>query len=79
MRRIGAHDAKTHLSRLLDDVAHGEEIVIMKQRVAVALLTRAPVSPPIGASEAIAGLMAFRRDHRLDDLSIRELIDEGSR
>ena len=30
MRTINVHEAKTHLSRLLEDVAAGEEIVIAK-------------------------------------------------
>ena len=30
-------------------------------------------------AQAVAGLRAFRRAHRLDGISIRELIDEGRR
>jgi prevent-host-death family protein len=30
MRQINIHEAKTHLSRLVDEVADGEEIVIAK-------------------------------------------------
>lgn len=30
MRTINVHEAKTHLSRLLDDVRAGEEIIIAK-------------------------------------------------
>lgn len=30
MRQVNIHDAKTHLSRLVEDVAAGEEIVIAK-------------------------------------------------
>ncbi len=79
MRWIGAYEAKTHLPRLLDEVAAGEEITITKHGVAVAVLT--PASPPSAqtASDAIAGLRSFRRTHRLDGLTIRELIDEGRR
>ena len=29
-RMVNIHEAKTHLSRLLDQVSHGEEIVIAK-------------------------------------------------
>ena len=79
MRRIGAYEAKTHLPRLLDEVAQGEEITITKHGVAVAVLAPAAAPPLAGAPEAIAGLRAFRRDHDLDGLSIRELIDEGRR
>lgn len=79
MRRIGAYEAKTHLPRLLDEVAGGEAITITKHGVAVAVLAPASGSPARTAHEAIAGLRAFRGVHRLEGLSIRELIDEGRR
>ena len=79
MRRIGAYEAKTHLPRLLDEVAEGEAITITKHGVAIAVLGPASTPPTMTPAEAIAGLRAFRRDHRLDGVSIRELIDEGRR
>jgi len=44
---VNVHDAKTHLSRLLDRVANGEEIVIAKAGRPVAKLVplRAAVGP----------------------------------
>jgi prevent-host-death family protein len=79
MRRIGAYQAKTHLPRLLDEVAQGEAITITKHGMDIAVL--APVSRPASMTpaQAVAGLRAFRRAHRLDGISIRELIDEGRR
>lgn len=79
MRRIGAYEAKTHLPRLLDEVASGEEITITKHGVAVAVLGPATARPALTTADAIAGLRSFRRAHRLDGLTIRELIDEGRR
>ena len=79
MRRIGAYEAKTHLPRLLDDVANGEAISITKHGVAIAVLAPASTRPTLTAHEAIAGLRAFRRAHPRDGLSLRELIDEGRR
>ena len=38
MRSIGAYEAKTHLPRLLDEVAKGERITITKHGVPVAIL-----------------------------------------
>lgn len=40
---VGVHEAKTHLSRLLERVLAGEEIVIERRGVPVAVLT--PVEP----------------------------------
>ena len=47
--------------------------------MAVAVLGPAAARAKLSASEAIAGLRAFRDGHRLDGLSLRELIDEGRR
>ena len=44
MLTIGAFEAKTHLSSLLDRVAHGEEIVITKYGKPIAKLVSAAVT-----------------------------------
>jgi len=80
MRTIGAYEAKTHLPRLLDEVAHGETIIITKHGVPVAQLV-----PPTNTQVATvdAAIEAFRelrkRVKPLDGITIRELIDEGRR
>ncbi|HZS93751.1 MAG TPA: type II toxin-antitoxin system prevent-host-death family antitoxin, partial [Chloroflexota bacterium] len=38
MRQVNIHEAKTHLSRLVKEVAHGEEIIIAKSGKPVARL-----------------------------------------
>ena len=40
MRQVNMHEAKTHLSRLVECVAHGDEIVIAKSGKPVAKLVR---------------------------------------
>jgi prevent-host-death family protein len=45
MEIFNVHDAKTHLSRLLDRVAQGEEIIIAKSGRPVAKLVRMAVEP----------------------------------
>ena len=79
MRLVGSYEAKTHLPRLLDEVAAGETITITKHGVPVAVL--GPVARPssMTTTEAIAGLRAFRRAHPLAGLTFRDLIDEGRR
>ena len=79
MKRLGAYEAKTHLSRLLDEVERGESIAITKHGRPVALLV-----PPAGRNEmsvakAIAGLRRFRKGRSIGDVSLRELIAEGRR
>jgi prevent-host-death family protein len=46
MRQVNMHEAKTHLSRLVDEVAHGEEIVIAKAGRPVAKLVPYSESRP---------------------------------
>jgi prevent-host-death family protein len=79
MDTVGAYEAKTQLSKLLDRVAKGESITIEKHGVPVAVLR--PVNPariaPLG--DVIAEIKRSRGDRRLHGLTIRELIEEGRR
>ncbi|MDQ3480609.1 MAG: type II toxin-antitoxin system prevent-host-death family antitoxin [Actinomycetota bacterium] len=79
MRRVGSYEAKTHLPRLLDEVAKGESIEITKRGIPVAVLGPVASDRRVGVDEAIQGLRAFRDRHRLDGVTIRELIEEGRR
>lgn len=45
MRTVNVHEAKTHLSRLLEDVAGGEEIIIAKAGRPIARLMPLAVAP----------------------------------
>lgn len=78
MREVGASEAKTQLPRLLDEVERGETVTITRNGKPVAQLVpveRRRMTP----AEAVEGLLEFRQKHRLDGLSIRELIEEGRR
>jgi prevent-host-death family protein len=76
MRQIGAYEAKTHLPRLLDEVEAGELITITKHGRAVAMLVPAARGNR-SANAAVTALRAFRREHALGDVAIKDLIDEG--
>jgi prevent-host-death family protein len=78
-RIIGSYEAKTHLPRLLDEVAGGESITITKHGVPVALLVPPVATGTSSARDAVAGLREFRSRHRLEGVTVRELIDEGRR
>lgn len=43
MIRLNIHEAKTHLSRYLDDLARGETIVLCKRNVPIAEIRPLPV------------------------------------
>jgi prevent-host-death family protein len=49
-KSVGVHEAKTHLSRLLDDVVAGEEVVITRRGEEVASLV------PVRASKRRFGM-----------------------
>ncbi len=68
MRTINVHEAKTQLSRLLDDVRGGEEIILAKAGTPYARLV--PVSPPERKLGFLSGLTG------LGDL-ILEPLDDG--
>jgi len=77
MRTIGAYDAKSHLSRLLDEVAAGERIAITKRGIPVAMLVPPGEQPPTDVGTVIDALLRTRVGNRLGGLSVREMIDEG--
>lgn len=79
MRIVGAYEAKTHLPRLLDEVARGRTITITKNGVPVAMLVPARDTRRMPVQEAIAALREFRRGKTLGGLKVRQLIEEGRR
>jgi prevent-host-death family protein len=79
METVGAYEAKTHLMGLLERVAKGEKIMITKHGVPVATLQPANSAKRIPLRDVINELKRFRSDHRLEGISIREMIDEGRR
>ena len=80
MRSVGAYEAKTHLPRLLDRVARGEEIQITRHGRPVARLVPEPAPAAGDLADLIAQMREFRKGRRLgDDLTVRDLIEEGRR
>jgi len=79
METIGAYEAKTHLPQLLERVAKGEKITITKHGVPVATLQPADSSKRTPVRDVIDQLKQFRSAHRLDGLSVRDMIEEGRR
>jgi prevent-host-death family protein len=74
---IGAFEAKTHLSELLQRVSQGEKIAITKHGVAIAVLSPvlSPAMQPV--ADTIAQLKSFRKKRHLGDLSLKKIIAEG--
>ena len=80
MLTVGAFEAKTKLSELLDAVERGEEVVITRRGQPVArMLPVKPVPDREAVDKLIAEARELRRGTSLEGVSVRELIDEGRR
>jgi prevent-host-death family protein len=79
MKTIGSYEAKTHLPRLLDEVAKGEEITITKHGVPVAVLVPPPEARRRSVGEVIEEIREFRKGKTLGGLKIKDLVEEGRR
>ncbi|MBS0445100.1 MAG: type II toxin-antitoxin system Phd/YefM family antitoxin [Proteobacteria bacterium] len=78
MQEIGVFEAKNKLSALLDEVAHGGEIVITRHGKPVAKLV--PATPSFDrakARQAARGLIEASRGITLAGVKIKDLINEG--
>jgi len=79
MDQVGAFEAKTRLSELLDRVEQGQEVVIARRGRPIARLVPASADASERASAAVRRLLELRRGTRLDGVDWRELRDEGRR
>ena len=78
MTTIAANDVMIHLARLLEQVEHGETVVITRDGQAVAHLVPVPASGSRSdASSKIERWIEQRKDITLGGLNVRELINEG--
>ena len=79
MLTVGAFDAKTHLSSLLEQVAAGEEVVITRHGKPIARLIGAADIDRARVEEAVKELQRLRKSTSLGGLSWKALRDEGRR
>jgi prevent-host-death family protein len=77
METVGAYEAKTHLSELLERVREGISITITKHGVPIAILQPFEPNKHIDVRSTITAIRKFRAKNRLSGLSIREMIEEG--
>ena len=75
---VGAYDAKTRFSQLLERVAAGEVITITRHGTPVARMI--PASPSVSIESRQAAINKMRElsaGHSLDGLKVQDLISEG--
>lgn len=78
MQTIGAFEAKTHFSALLEKVEKGEQIVITKHGRVVAKLVPATATNSLRSKKIISTLKALSRGHTLKG-DWKKLRDAGRR
>ena len=76
---VGAFEAKTHLSTLLDRVGEGEEVIITKHGKPVARLVSAARVDQARVNDAFEKLKLLRKQTTLGGLSWQVLRDTGRR
>ena len=74
---VGAYQAKTNFSQLIERVARGERITITKHGVPVVIISPVKTQRHRPAEDVIKELKAFRRTLGLEGESLREMIEEG--
>lgn len=80
MAEIGAFEAKTHFSKLLERVERGEEIVITRRGRRVArLIPDRPSHDADAVRRTIAEMRTLAKSFTLDGIAIKDLVDEGRR
>ncbi|MFO1112373.1 MAG: type II toxin-antitoxin system prevent-host-death family antitoxin [Rhodospirillales bacterium] len=77
MITVGAFEAKTQFSALLERVARGEEIVITKHGKPIARLVPEQAIDRQRVAETIKKIKDLSKECRLGGLSVRELREEG--
>lgn len=78
MTSVGAYQAKTHFSDLLDRAERGERITITRHGRVVAVLGPAPGGSDGTVDEAVDEILELRKGCRLGEgLTVRDLIDAG--
>ena len=79
MIEVGAFEAKTHLSSLLEKVRHGAEVVITKRGKPVARLIPAEQADQSQINATISKLLTLRKEVTLQSVDWKDLRDEGRR
>ena len=80
-QEIGAFEAKTHFSRILEKVENGDDFIITKRGKPVAKIIPFTQEKEMTRKEAIEAMIEMRKLYRGNpgDDNIKDLINEGRR
>jgi prevent-host-death family protein len=80
MTLVGAFEAKTHLSDLLDRVGRGERITITRHGIPAAMLVAVEETKARRSlQEILADMRKLRKGLKPGKMSVREMVEEGRR
>ena len=79
MIKVGAYEAKTHLSKLLNEVTKGERVIITKHGAPIAVLTPAVTKMKKSVAETVEEIQKLRKGRTLGKLKLKEIIEYGRR
>ena len=77
MESVGAYEAKTQLSKLLERVMKGERITITKHGVPVAVLQPPDPGKATDIKTVISEIRRTRKKHNLKGESLKSMIETG--
>jgi prevent-host-death family protein len=80
-QHIGAFEAKTHFSKIIDKAERGEDFVITKRGKPVAKIIPFEQKTEMTFKEAVEQMQELRKNYRgkPGDFNVREAIEEGRR
>lgn len=73
MREVQASEAKTHLPQLLDDVEHGETIIITRHGRPIARLVPDQAARQAAYTKSVEAIKELRK--RVGKIPLQELLD----
>jgi prevent-host-death family protein len=78
-QQIGAFEAKTHFSQIIEKAANGEDFVVTRRGKPVAKIIPFKQEPEMTRQEAFAQLIEMRKRYKgkPGSFNIREAIEEG--
>ncbi|MSR58171.1 MAG: type II toxin-antitoxin system prevent-host-death family antitoxin [Planctomycetaceae bacterium] len=81
MTTMSLYQARTHLSKLLDQVAEGKTILITRKGKPAAVLGPPPARTAADVKHVVAQMLEYRdtRKRALEPIDVRDLIEERRR
>jgi len=79
MRTIGSYELKTHLSEILDEVEHGQSVIVTRHGKPIAKIVPDAAAAQDRTKLAVQSLLAFPRTRLPTGMTIRSLIEDGRR